>query len=761
MRGFPQHYAPKSEFHPNQVNDPFRRNMPYQMGNNNFLKQYDDFQKSPSNGYSNFFPNTSLKPNQSKSTWNDNLSFNSVTDLLDEAENFDENSKFSDLNKAFQKSQIQVLNQQFIYPIEKTTSNKNNTNFSSTQAHQEKDLSSSQGFQFSSGKSPNQPKEFNSKGKFPKKQKLNPKVERFLEEIEKLDMNSISLLNEVSGKLKKKVEYKITESSMGRTKNFDCVCLIDNNVIGTKNGNSKQNAKAEAAKEGICTILTDEKYLTESAAIILSIQKANEKNLKQEKSDKSTECTTPPFSGQTSNDFELNLSDSKSDKDQITLSLVKEENPTLNAKESHYPKSALYELNILSRRLLIEPLWSFPFEANEDGDFEVSLQFGDLIVQEKGKKKQEAKKEAALKMIEKIKETQKMEKPIVSQPGNRLKVNEASAKKRNDRSKAIFQKALKPNMLAKIQAKEDSRFQPLTQELSLDAQVNSILKKYELNQSTSERLQNFFQKIMNYTSIITSNPKLIMLDAEKHLADFVKDCYLIPIGSFALGSMRSDKLSIDTLLLFQEVKGLSDLELLELYKTSLEVCYGLDQQSGTNVSNMKFQFTIQSNNQRNYLEITEMEKTGEHFKLHVLIPNKSQENVSQSLKNLPITHIQKMYASLDNSLEELNSFRSLLKIMKIWMENSRLEEINSEIIDVVLLSTFLNRRSSKIHDNVVNCLTILQSEALTQSVLSQFDQNYLNLYQGLSNESKEKLVQNSHQSLMYIFENNFTRAQIF
>ena len=62
----------------------------------------------------------------------------------------------------------------------------------------------------------------------------------------------------------------------------------------------------------------------------------------------------------------------------------------------------MYELNILSRRLLIEPNWTFPFEANgnksilfninyfiEDGDFEVSLQFGDLIVQEKGKKKQE------------------------------------------------------------------------------------------------------------------------------------------------------------------------------------------------------------------------------------------------------------------------------------------------------------------------------------------------------------------------------------
>jgi len=52
----------------------------------------------------------------------------------------------------------------------------------------------------------------------------------------------------------------------------------------------------------------------------------------------------------------------------------------------------LYELNIFSRKFSAEPLWSFPFEANEDGDFEVTLQFGNLVVQEKGKRKQDVLK---------------------------------------------------------------------------------------------------------------------------------------------------------------------------------------------------------------------------------------------------------------------------------------------------------------------------------------------------------------------------------
>jgi len=44
-----------------------------------------------------------------------------------------------------------------------------------------------------------------------------------------------------------------------------------------------------------------------------------------------------------------------------------------------------------------------------DGDFEVELKFGDLAVKEKRRKKQEVKKEAALKMLKKIRDIQELE----------------------------------------------------------------------------------------------------------------------------------------------------------------------------------------------------------------------------------------------------------------------------------------------------------------------------------------------------------------
>jgi len=50
---------------------------------------------------------------------------------------------------------------------------------------------------------------------------------------------------------------------------------LNGQLIGSKRGTSKQNAKAEAAKDGIYTILTHEQYLAESAVIILSIQKGS------------------------------------------------------------------------------------------------------------------------------------------------------------------------------------------------------------------------------------------------------------------------------------------------------------------------------------------------------------------------------------------------------------------------------------------------------------------------------------------------------
>lgn len=554
---------------------------------------------------------------------------------------------------------------------------------------------------------------------------------------------------------------------------FDCICLIDNVVIGTKRGNSKQNAKAEAAKEGIRTILMNEKYLTEGAAIILSIQKANEKVYKQERANQLSE-TAPSIQKRNSSELESNLSDTSFDREQLSAGTNPVSESSTKAPSSHsqerttgmHQKSALYELNIFSRRYSIDPIWSFPFEANEDGDFEVSLQFGDLVVVEKGKKKQEAKKEAASRMIEKIKEAQRLEKPLTQSGENKIqpKTHESfGGRKSNDPTKALFQKTLRSSLMSKLSAANNKEFQQIPQEKDFKTYLDTVLQKYEISCELGEDLQNFFQKIMNYTSIITSNPKQIMLDAEKHLADYVRDCYLTPIGSFALGTLRNDKLIIDTLLTFKQVKQMSDVELLELYKESLETCYGMDQNSGTNTKNMKFSISVQKDQKGSFLEVTEVERTKGRFKLHVRLSNnlESQSLDTPASNVFAIYHVQKFYDSMRFSLEELNHFRGLLRAMKIWMENSRLNQINSEILEVIYLNVFLTQGTSQIHENVISSLTILKSESLTQSILSKFDQYYLNLYKGLSDQSKEDLIQSAAQSLKFIFENEFASAHIF
>jgi len=74
----------------------------------------------------------------------------------------------------------------------------------------------------------------------------------------------------------------------------------------------------------------------------------------------------------------------------------------------------------------------------------------------------------------------------------------------------------------------------------------------KLEESISEAFRLMFKKILDYTSMITSNTKQVMINAPKHIADFIYNCYIIPIGSFAVGCMRNDKLIADCLMIFDK-----------------------------------------------------------------------------------------------------------------------------------------------------------------------------------------------------------------
>jgi len=264
---------------------------------------------------------------------------------------------------------------------------------------------------------------------------------------------------------------------------------------------------------------------------------------------------------------------------------------------------------------------------------------------------------------------------------------------------------------------------------------------YELKSDVNQSLEDFFHRIENYTSMITSNPKQIMLEEKRHLADYIKSSYLSPVGSFALGCMRKDKLVIDTILTYEEIKSMEEEEFLELYKYSLETCFTLDQQAGTNIENMKFCFSVQEGG---FLQIKSTGRS-ESLCLNIYIQKHALEQLT-----LPIQHIHKIYSQMnDGSLEELKFFRKLLQIIRMW----RSDEFNLvpiEIFDMVLLTVFLRDHSFHIEKTLFSWTQILNSSSLTARVLKSFGQQYLNLYEELSQETKDRLHDGSRQMLSYI-----------
>jgi len=127
---------------------------------------------------------------------------------------------------------------------------------------------------------------------------------------------------------------------------------------------------------------------------------------------------------------------------------------------------------------------------------------------------------------------------------------------RGDRAKGLFNSSIKSHLAKKIE-NQNITFQPPAVQIQtkLNSEIESAMKNARVGLTTDENLQIFFKKMIDYTSMTSSNPKQIMLEAEQHLADYVRDCYLQPIGSFALKCMRKNNLTIDALLTFKQGKS--------------------------------------------------------------------------------------------------------------------------------------------------------------------------------------------------------------
>lgn len=79
-----------------------------------------------------------------------------------------------------------------------------------------------------------------------------------------------------------------------------------------------------------------------------------------------------------------------------------------------------------------------------------------------------------------------------------------------------------------------------------------LTKKYSPEFLKLEHSREFFKKILDYTSIAIANPRQVMHQSEKHLADLVLDCNLVPIGAFGLECLRNDKMVMDAIITFRE-----------------------------------------------------------------------------------------------------------------------------------------------------------------------------------------------------------------
>jgi len=233
--------------------------------------------------------------------------------------------------------------------------------------------------------------------------------------------------------------------------------------------------------------------------------------------------------------------------------------------------------------------------------------------------------------------------------------------------------------------------------------------------------------------------------------------------------MRKNNLTIDALLTFKQVKEISEKELLELYRSSLETCQLLDQQAGTNIVNMNFEFKVKTEETRgSFIEITEMKKSQGDLKIHIYLSKQAEnfERIDRGFKvnesNYQIFSVQKIYDCFsDQSLDELNEFRNLLGVIRIWRRENGFLRIMPEVFDAVLSHVLLANRTSSPSEKLIKMFNILSSENRIEAVLQQFDPYYLSLFKSYENELKGKLSKESQETMQKIVQNQFSEVYLF
>jgi len=192
----------------------------------------------------------------------------------------------------------------------------------------------------------------------------------------------------------------------------------------------------------------------------------------------------------------------------------------------------------------------------------------------------------------------------------------------------------------------------------LEDYLITIDKKYSVDDAIMNIMESFFAEVANYTKMITSSSQQTSIQSSGSLCNYISNCSLTLIGSFALDCMRNNNLCIDAALVFHEEKSVSEMELLQMYKNELEK-YHEEYSAETSSSFFDMQFSIEKSEKGNYVSVVIRTSFG-----NIQINIQVSDPKTKSCK-LPIHHIKRIYDSFEQE-ERLNHFRSLMRLMRLW-----------------------------------------------------------------------------------------------
>lgn len=590
-------------------------------------------------------------------------------------------------------------------------------------------------------------------------------IDDILVTIEDQQINTVSMLNEVSSKIKKKVEYIMTETQSGKNRVFECQCLMEKAKIGTGKGSSKQAAKTEAAKAAICYLVTQEAYAAEGQAIMMSIQRSSQNGSHSPSVTSRTNLRLDRSSGTIPSDTGDVSPRGSIDGDREIAST-----PQSSAAygPSHMNDSPLYELNVIAKECFIEPKWTLSPQPNQNGEFEVELRFEKLIAYGKGKKKQDAKRDAAVKIIHQIRSNQELSDRFNPKSKKQsMKSHQSMDPGPSDKDRRFFEDCVRYNVFDEIQKKPAllrDELKKTTQDF--ESSLSSLGQQSRLDGRIADHFRDLYKKIVDYTSMVTSSTKQVLIHAEKHIADFINNCHLVPIGSFALGNIRNENLTADCAIIFKEVKESEDRERLELYKEALEECQKLEIQSGAYMAHFKCTFALKTNHIGNYLEISNI-VDGKTLKMNIYMSDLTQQSSpsrgSPAIENLEsrICHAKQIYENFEDLEERLDDFRTLMTALRIWRNANDLTFLCPEILDIILLGEFGSYKSLELNPIATNCLRILSSQDLIDLTLLKTESFYQELFNGITEQSKSKICVAAKETLTNIYQGNLSSTKLF